>query len=128
MKPKRGRCSLGGRGVLFCALLAMGFYVAFDLLDLDGSDLCNQLLQNVLAVDPPQGDAEFFLAQDHSGPEGLGLAALPSGLQFAPDPAKLLLRTALTTFNVGPNRIHFRPHARRGIASTTRTSPTGDPA
>ena len=128
MKPKRGRRSLGGRGVFFCTLLAMGFYVAFDQLNLDGSDLCGRLLWNAVAVNAPPTDVELVLPQDPPSPEGLGFAVLPSSLRFVPDPAKVMLRTALTTFNVGPNRIHFRPYARRGIASTTRTSPAGDPA
>lgn len=121
------RRSLGTWLVLSCALLALGIYIAFDVLDLDGSDFCSWPLKNPLAVNPPQGDAELFLAQGLPSPEGLGLAALPPALQFAPDPAKLRLRTAPSIFTARPSRFHLSGQARRGISSRTRTSPSGDP-
>jgi hypothetical protein len=70
-----------GRSVFCCALLLVGAYVLFDILDVDGSQMISRPTDAILSVGPQQADADRFLRTDGT-PLGTGdsLIPLPSRL------------------------------------------------
>lgn len=55
--------SLGWWGLVLCLLLAVGAYIVFDVLDLDGSDLRNRVLQSPLVSQTALAEAERVILQ-----------------------------------------------------------------
>jgi hypothetical protein len=53
-----------GRSVFCCALLLVGAYVLFDLLDVDGSQMISRPTDAIVSVEPQQADADRFLRTD----------------------------------------------------------------
>jgi len=120
------RRSLGSTLVLCCALLAMTMYIAFDLLDLDGSRLYDRAAPCPMGDHPQQTDAELLLVQDPSNPVVLGLALPPLAFKLALCPGKISPRMVPAAFTARPCRIHVYAQARRSTFSSP--SLTEDPA
>jgi hypothetical protein len=112
--------------VLCCALLAMGMYIAFDLLDLDGSGLHDRLFPCPMGGHPQQADAELLLAQDPPNPAALAPAPISSTFQLALHPGKISPRVIPAASTARPCRIHVTAQARRSISFSS--SPTEEPA
>ena len=53
-----------GRSVFCCALLLVGAYVLFDILDVDGSQMISRPTDAIVSVEPQQADADRFLRTD----------------------------------------------------------------
>jgi hypothetical protein len=120
------RRSLGSMLVLCCALLAMATYVAFDLMDLDGSGLHDWAFPCPMGGQPQQTDAELLLGQDPSNPAAHGLALLSLAFQLVLHPGKISPKVVAAAFTARPCRINLYARARRSISSSP--SPTEDPA
>ncbi len=104
----------------------MAMYVAFDLLDLDGSGLYDRAFPYPMGGHPQQTDAELFLVQDPSNPAALGLALLSLPFQLVLHPGRISPRVVPAAFTARPCRIHVYAQARRSISFSP--SPTEDPA
>ncbi len=126
LRAARRRSPCGWVG-LFSTLLALGLYVAFDPLDLDGLDLCARLFRNAITADLSLTEAESFFAHDPLSSEGLGSPALPPTPLSVLAPAKVPPRMAPATRIAGSNQLPLRAQARRGLSSTTSISPTEEP-
>jgi len=70
MRPReiQERRCLCWRVVFICVFLAMVVFVAFDVLDLDGSSLQHLPASTAIAAEPTLADVEERLPQSHSVP------------------------------------------------------------
>ncbi len=64
-------------GVFLCACLAMGVYIAFDVLDLDRSELRDSLPGNAIAAEPAQAETDRVLPQNPMVPQAPNLCGRP---------------------------------------------------
>lgn len=64
-------------GVFCIAFVATGAYIAFDVLDIDGSDLRGPAANGAAAAEPARTEAEGCLRLDCAPPELFGLAPYP---------------------------------------------------
>ena len=126
MKGVHRRRSRGWWGVFLCACLAMGVYIAFDILDLDGSELRDPLPGDAMAAEPVGGEAERLLAQNLSTPEVSYPAFLALVLPSVSESPRATSRTTLSTTALRLDRIFPRVFLRRETAATTSTA--DDPA
>jgi len=120
------RRSRGWWGVFLCACLATGVYVAFDILDLDGSDLREPLPGNAIAAEPVGAEAERFQSQALSTPEPSHLAFLPLNLSSTSDSPRVSPGVPLSTIALRLG--HLRPRASLHRETISSTSTAGDPA
>ncbi len=120
------RRSRGWWGVFLCACLAMGVYIGFDVLDLDGSEVRNPLPGNAIVAEAAGGEAERFLTQDLSIPE----ASKPVFAQAVPPSASTSprLTSGWSLSTVGPQLERIRPRVSLRQETTSPTSTAGDPA
>ena len=63
LRAKACRSAMG-RSVFCCALLLVGAYVLFDILDVDGSQMISRPNDAILSVGPQQAGADRFLRTD----------------------------------------------------------------
>ena len=93
MTRNRSRRCREWRTLLLSSCLAMAPYIAFDVLDLDGSEVCGCLSSDVIASEPSQAGTERSSLQHlHSTPQAP--RSLKLGLQSTaefhqPPPAHL---------------------------------------
>jgi hypothetical protein len=112
--------------VCFFAFLATGAYLAFDVLDLDGSDLRGRPAGGVATAEPAGTEAEGRLRQDHSRPEvPVPAVALPP-LRFAAPHHLATPRSAAMASAARRDRFPARAHLAR--SATRADSPSPDPA
>jgi len=120
------RRSRGWWGVFLCACLAMGVYIGFDVLDLDGSDLRDPLPGNAIVAEAAGSEAERFLTQDLSTSEASNPVFLPLVLSSVSESPRVTSGTILSTIALRLERI--RPRVSLGGEMTSPTSTAGDPA
>ena len=80
LRAKACRSAIG-RSVFCCALLLVGAYVLFDILDVDGSQMISRPTDAIMSVGPQQADADRFLRTDG--------ATLGAGDFLVPLPSRL---------------------------------------
>lgn len=83
MQRKR---SLGWWGVFLVGLLAMGVYIAFEVLDVDGSNLRDPLPTDAIAVGPAGAEMERLLSQIPATTGTIGVGSLSLALRSNADP------------------------------------------
>lgn len=120
------RRSRGWWGLFLCACLAMGVYIAFDVLDLDGSDLRDPLPGNAIAAEPVGAEAERFLSQDLATPDASKPVFVPVVLASASESPRLTSGSSLSP--VAPRLERIRPRVSLRGEMTSPTSTAGDPA
>jgi hypothetical protein len=107
---KAGR-SAWWRGLFCFALLLVGAYVLFDILDVDGSQLVGRPAHAILVVETPQVTADRFARSDGSTPGASGLISplvvwlLPverGGRWSTTSLLRLPMRTTLPRVNLHP--------------------------
>jgi hypothetical protein len=112
--------------VCFFAFLATGAYLAFDVLDLDGSDLRGRPAGGVAMAEPAGTEAEARLRQDHSRPEAPVPAPTLPALRFAAPHHLATPRSAAMASTARRGRFPARAHLAR--SATRADSPSPDPA
>lgn len=122
----RRRRSRGWWAVFVCACLAMGAYMAFDVLDLDGSNLRNPGPGSAIAAEPGPAEGERLLPQRLATLEAQGLAILPLKLRLTAEPPPPVPCAPLdaAVARRAPNHSRARLHRETSAA----TPPIGDPA
>ena len=123
---RQKRRSLGWWSVFLCACLAMGVYIAFDILDLDGSELRNPLPGDTLAAEPARGETERLLPQAPPTPEPLGLLPPSLTLRAVTEHPQNSSRAVPAPSAPRLDRIRPRSHLQQAVSSTR--SSTSDPA
>jgi hypothetical protein len=120
------RRSHGWWVVFLCACLAMGVYIAFDVLDLDGSNLRDLGPGKAIAAEPAGVDAERLLPQGPSIADALGLAVVSIVGGFTSGTRRLAGQTASITLAAWQG--YSLPRIYPGQEASPATSPTDDPA
>lgn len=123
IQRRRSRCWWG---VFLCACLAMGVYIGFDVLDLDGSDLRDSLPGNAMVAEAAGSEAERFLTQDLSTPEASNPVFLPQVLSSVSESPRLTSGSSLST--VAPQLERIRPRVSLRGEMNSPTATAGDPA
>jgi len=113
-------------GVFLCAVLAMGAYIAFDMLDLDGSSLRDAWAGSAITAEAVGGESERLLLPTEAAPHvtilgspvgAVGLSPI-SGPLHRPAPAPRLVAW----------RSHILPRTNLAKETSSTTSPSADPA
>ena len=118
------RRSWAWRGVLFFALLMIGAYVIFDILDVDGSQMTGWPASDIIVAETLQIEADRFFRADPFTPDSTGSPYLSLSRYFSSEnhglsPVTTILRVRLS-------RILPRGNPRREM---TLVSPSStDPA
>ncbi len=112
---------------MFCfALLATGAYIAFDVLDLDGSDLRGRPASGVAVAEPARAEAEGRLRQDHGMPAAAPPAVGAAAFRIAAPTHLATPRADAMATAARRDRILARAHIAR--SATRSDSPPADPA
>jgi hypothetical protein len=115
------------QAVFLGACLAMTSYIAFDILDLDGSGQRDTFAGSVITTETASSETERVLPHFPANPEALNLVPLSLGLRSVPDIPQLFTRLRPATF--GPRLTRLRPRARVAReASSSIIPPSADPA
>ena len=120
------RGSHGWWAIFLCACLAMGVYIAFEVLDLDGSNLRDLGPGRAIAAEPAAADAERLLPQAPSIADAPGLAIPSIAGGFASGTRQLAGQTTSTTLAAWQG--YSLPRIYLGQEASPATSPTDDPA
>ena len=113
-------------GVFLCAVLAMGAYIVFDMLDLDGSRLRDAWAGSAIAAEAVGGETERLLPPTQTAPHAkvLGFAVGTVGL----DSLSGSFRRLALALRLGASRSHVLPRMKLPKESSSTTSPSADPA
>jgi hypothetical protein len=126
LERRREWRSRGWWAVFLCAFLAMGVYIAFDVLDLDGSNFRNPGPRTAISAEAAPSEAERFLHRipPIAGSPGLASAAIAIG--FASETSQLTRRAASAILAFRPGR--SLPRMGLGHEASSATPSTDDPA
>ena len=113
-------------GVFLAACLAMGAYVAFDILDLDGSQLRDPLPSNTLAAESEHLEAGRFPHHAPGAPEALGPIDFSLYHRSLVEPLRGSLRTTAGPMTI--RRAATRARADLRHDTSPKSSPSNDPA
>ncbi len=113
-------------GVFLCAVLAMGAYIVFDMLDLDGSSLRDTWAGSAIAAEAVGGETERLLPPTEAAPHApaLGSAVGAVGL----DPLSGSFRRPAPAPRLGASSSHTLPRANLAKETSSMSSPSADPA
>lgn len=113
-------------GLFLFALLAVGLYIAFEVLDLDGSELSSRLFGTAVAAEPARAETERLLHQAPGTREIPGLLVLSVTLPPVSESSQVAPRRVLATLAALWGCILPRAHLSREASSTD--SQLNDPA
>jgi len=85
----------GGWVVFLCAFLAVGMFIAFEVLDLDGSNFQRLLPDSVIAAEPASADVEQLLPRLPSAPGANTSVSLCPELPLPPEPLEVRSRSGI---------------------------------
>jgi hypothetical protein len=91
---QKRRCP-GGWVVFLFAFLAVGVFIAFEVLDLDGSNFQRLLPDSVIAAEPASADVEQLLSRLPSAPGVQTSVSLCPELPLSPEPLKVRSRSGI---------------------------------
>jgi hypothetical protein len=91
---QKRRCP-GGWVVFLCAFLAVGMFIAFEVLDLDGSNFQRLLPDSVIAAEPASADVEQLLPRLPSAPGANTSVSLCPELPLPPEPLEVRSRSGI---------------------------------
>ena len=112
--------------MFFFAFLATGAYIAFDVLDLDGSDLRARPAGGIAMAEPAGTEAEGRLRPDQARPEAPAPAVILPAPRFAGPHQMTTPRSAAMATAARGDRSPARAHFAR--SATRSDSPSPDPA
>ena len=113
-------------GVCLCAVLAMGAYIVFDMLDLDGSSLRSAWAGSAIAAEAAGGETERLLPPSETAPQAPILGPAVGAVGF--DPPSGFLHRSLPMPRLGAWRSPTLPRTNLAKETASATSPTTDPA
>lgn len=116
--------SLGWWGLVLCSLLALGAYIIFDVLDVDGSDLQKRILRNPMASQAVEAETKRALHQNSAAPDVLGHVSVSVVLQPLSTSVSVSPHTIPGTFGARLARVHLRLYPSRDTLPAP--SPTDD--
>jgi len=122
----RRRHSRAWWGVFLCAVLAMGVYIAFDMLDLDGSSLRDAWPGSAVAAEPVGGEAERALPLTEVTPHAPALGGALAAVCV--DRASGSLDRAPTIPRLGGSLRRVLPRVTLARDTSAPASPSADPA
>jgi hypothetical protein len=85
----------GGWIVFACAFLAVGVFITFEVLDLDGSNFQHPFRESVLAAEPTSADLEQLLPRFLSAPGAQTNVSLGPDLPLPPEPVEVRSRSSV---------------------------------
>jgi hypothetical protein len=109
-----------------CACLAMAVYIAFDLLDLDGSELRDPLPSNAIAAESAPAETERVFPQRLSTPDALGSFSHSLAFRSAPEVSRPSPSLRIAAFTA--RLAHLRPRAYMSREAISTITPPDDPA
>jgi hypothetical protein len=113
-------------GVFLCAVLAMGAYIVFDMLDLDGSSLRDAWAGSVIAAEAVDGETERLLPPIEAAPHATVLGSPVGAVGL--DPLSGSFRRPAPLPRLGASRSHTLPRTNLAKETSSTTSPSADPA
>lgn len=113
-------------GVFLCAVLAMGAYIVFDMLDLDGSGLREAWAGGLIAAEAAGGETERLLPPTEAAPH----APIPGSAVEAVrlEPVSGVLHRPAPLPSLGASRSHLLPRINLAKERSSTTSSASDPA
>jgi hypothetical protein len=115
----------GGWVVFVCAFLAVCAFIAFEVLDLDGSNFQYLFRDSVVAAEPTSADLEQLLPQASSAPGAQSSVSLSLNLPLSPGLPDVHSHSSVTGIRARTNHTLPRATLRREPPSTTLSD---DPA
>jgi hypothetical protein len=112
--------------VFLSACLAMGVYIAFDVLDLDGSNMRGVGPGTAFAAESPSAEADRLLPQRPVSPATQGVLPLRPDFRIIAERLRPRPHDSRDAAHARPGAMRPRAHLAR-VASPAN-SPTGDPA
>lgn len=85
----------GGWAVFVCAFLAVGVFITFEVLDLDGSNFQHPCRDSVIAAEPTSADLKQLLPRCPSTPGAQTSVSLCLNLPLPPEPLEVRSRSGL---------------------------------
>jgi hypothetical protein len=113
-------------GVFLCAVLAMGAYIVFDMLDLDGSSLRDAWAGSAIAAEAVGGETERLLPPTEAAPHATVLGSAVGALWL--DPLSCSFRRPAPALRLGVLHSHTLPRTNLAKETSSTTSPSADPA
>jgi len=107
-------------GVIVAALLIIGAYVIFDILDVDGSRMTGWPADDIIVAEALQVEADPFFRADTFTPDSTGLLYLSLSRWSTPERHGLSLGTIL--LRVRQRRMLLRVNLHRALAQTSSLS------
>jgi hypothetical protein len=99
----------GGWVVFVCVFLAVGVFITFEVLDLDGSNFQRPLPDSVIVAEPTSADVEQLLPQALSAPGAQSSVSLSLDLSLPPEPFEVCSRSGINGLRARLN--HALPRA-----------------
>jgi hypothetical protein len=115
----------GGWLVFACAFLAVCAFIAFEVLDVDGSNFPHPPRESVIAAEPTCADLEQLLPRVTSAPGMQTSVFLSVEVPLLPELPDLRSRSSATAIRAGTNHTLPRASLRREPSSTALSD---DPA
>lgn len=107
-------------GAFFFAVVTVGAYVVFDVLDVDGSQTAGRATSELLVAEEPQAEACRLVCADAFTPDATGPASLSLPRRVSPEVRSLSLATVIRCDRVGsmlPRQNLYRELARTSASS-----------
>lgn len=117
--------SSGWWGLVLCLSLAVGAYIVFDVLDVDGSDLHNRILHNPIAPPTLSAEAERSVHEGVLPPDPRARMEAPRLVERLFAPLNASARAAPESLRSRLRGIYPRVHAV-SLDSLSTSSPTDD--
>jgi hypothetical protein len=114
------RRSWAWRGVILVALLTIGAYVAFDILDVDGSQMTGWPADDMIVAEALQAEADRFFRADTYPPDSTGLRDLSLARWSTTERHGLLFGALL--LRIRQRRMIPRVDLHRALAQTSSLS------
>ena len=112
-------------GVFLCAVLAMGAYIVFDMLDLDGSGLRDAWAGSAIAAEAVDGETDRLLPPTEAAPHAPPLGS-PVGAIWL-DPLFDSLHRPAPLPRLGASRSRALPRINLAKETSSTPSPSADP-
>lgn len=109
LKAMQERRFPGGWIVVICAFLAVGVFITFEVLDLDGSNFQPPFRDSVIAAEPTSADVEQLLPRCPSASGAQTSVSLCLNLPLPPEPLEIRSRSGAAGLRARVN--HALPRA-----------------